>query len=87
MKNKHLVMSDICLIITIILAICFFIFHSESKKLLPIALINLLICQILNYTKNKTSNEYTKYDGIKIFLSCILFFQIVALVYCFLRLW
>ncbi|MFL0198620.1 hypothetical protein ACJDU8_24135 [Clostridium sp. WILCCON 0269] len=83
MKNEYLimkVMSDICLIATIILAICFFIVHIESKKLLPIVFINLLICQILNYMQNRTSSEYTKYDGIKIFLSCVLFLGIAAIV-------
>lgn len=69
-----------CAITIIISAICFFIGNIKSEKLMPYLLISLLINQILDYKENKTPNQYTKYDGIKIILSCILFFWIVIMV-------
>ena len=74
LKNEYLIIRFLCGITTIILAICFFIGNIESKNLLPFVFINLLICQILNYKENKTSNQYTKYDGMKIILFALMFF-------------
>lgn len=82
LKNKYSIirfLSVLSGITTIILAICFFIGNIESKNLLPLVFINLLVCQILNYKENKIPNQHTKYDGMKIILSGLMFFWIVII--------
>ena len=80
MKNKYLIIRFMCGIATIILAICHFIGNIDSKKLIPFVVINLLVLQIFDDKENKNSEPYTKYDGLKIILSCILYFWIMIIV-------
>ena len=80
LKNKYLIIRFICGIGTIILAICHFIGNIDSKKLMPFIIINLFVLQIFDDKTNKNSESYTKYDGLKIILSCILFFWITVIV-------
>lgn len=74
LKNKYSIIRFLCEIINIILIIFFFTGNIESKNLLPLVIINSLICLILNY---KTPKQYTKYDGMKKILSGLMFFWIV----------
>lgn len=80
MKNKYLVIRFMCGIATIILAMCHFIGKIDSKKLMPFIIINLFVLQIFDDRANKNFQSYTKYDGLKIILSCILFFWITVIV-------
>lgn len=74
LKNKYSIIRFLCGIATIILALCNFIGNIDSKKLIPFIFANLLILQIFDDKENKNHEQYTKYDGLKAILSCILFF-------------
>jgi hypothetical protein len=80
LKNKYSIIRFMCGIATIILAICYFIGNIDSKKLTPFILINLLVLHIFDDKENNNSGPYTKYDCLKIILSCILFFWITIIV-------
>jgi hypothetical protein len=69
-----------CGIATIMLAICHFIEKIDSKNLMPFIIINLFVLQIFDDRANNNFESYTKYDGLKIILSCILFFWITVIV-------
>jgi hypothetical protein len=79
LKNKSLIIRFMCRIGIIILAIFYFIGHIESKILMPFIIINLLVLQIFNDKENDNFEPYTKYDGLKLFLSCILFLGIIII--------
>ncbi|AKA72057.1 hypothetical protein [Clostridium scatologenes] len=79
MKNKYLVIRFICVLAAIILAMCHFIVKIDNKKLMPFIIIDLLILQIFDDRSSKRFQSYTKYNGLKIILSCILFFWIIAI--------
>lgn len=53
LKSKYKIIRFICVISSIILAICFFIGNIESKKLMPYIILNLMIYQFSNYKENK----------------------------------
>lgn len=80
MKSKYLIIRLICVITSIILAIYFLIGKVNVSKLMPYILINLLVYQISAYKENNSYVQYTKYDGIKIILSSILFLGVVTIV-------
>ena len=69
-----------CGIATIILVICHFIEKIDNKILMPLICINLLVLHIFQCKENKNPEPYTKYDGLKIILSYILFFGIGIMV-------
>lgn len=79
LKNKYLVIRFICGIATIILAMCHFIGKIDNKKLMPFIIINLFILEIFDDRSSKKFKSYTKYDGLKIILSCILLFWIIVI--------
>jgi len=85
LKSKYSIIKFIFLITTIILAICMFIGKVEVRKLMPYMLINGLIYQIFSSKENKIPVQYAKYDGIKNFLFCILYFYIVIMVMAIFR--
>ncbi len=47
---------------------------------MPFVFINLLIWQILNYKEKRNPSQQTKYDGMKIILSGIMFFWIIIII-------
>ncbi|WPC42854.1 hypothetical protein [Clostridium sp. JS66] len=79
MKNKYLVIRFMCGIAATVLAMCHFIGKIDNEKLMPFIIIDLFVLQIFDYRSSKKFQSYTKYNGLKIILSCILFFWIIVI--------
>lgn len=62
LKSKYLIVKLLCIVISIILALFFFLGNVSGSKLMTYVLLNLLVYQISKYKENKRLVQCTKYD-------------------------
>jgi hypothetical protein len=79
LKNKYLIIKFMCGIAAIMLGISHFVGNVNTRNLTPFVVIILFILQIVEV--NKSPELYTKRNGLKIFISGMLFFWIFLAIF------
>ncbi|EQB87676.1 dipeptide/tripeptide permease [Clostridium punense] len=80
MNNKYKIFKLLCVLASIILIGCLLLTKIPTMQLIPFALLNLAVYDILKNKENKEKNNYKKFDVIKIIIVSIMLFWCVIIV-------